>query len=129
MNKQFKEKNFKKRKFVIKFLPFIISSLGVLPNKSINSFERMIGTVTKSTKGLWCKKLVVEALKGSFMIYVKAKPETLVSNNRRREKEESDDEEIIDEERHIGEEVIESVDEELKVGTINDNEGDALRKT
>jgi hypothetical protein len=114
---------------VTKFLPFIISSLGALPNKSINNFSRMKGSATKNRVGLWCKKLVVKALKGSFMTWVKTKPEALVSNNRRKEREVSDDEEIIDEERHIAEEVIESVDEELKLGTIYDNEGDAERKT
>jgi hypothetical protein len=46
----------------------------------------MIGTATKNTIGLWCKKLRVKALKGSFMIWVKAISETLVSNNRRKEK-------------------------------------------
>jgi hypothetical protein len=50
----------------------------------------MIGTTTKNKVGLWYKKIVVKALKGSFMIWVKAKPETLVSNNRRKEKEASD---------------------------------------
>jgi hypothetical protein len=52
INKQLKEKNLKKKKFVIEFLPFIISSLGALPNKSINSFSRMIGSTTKNTIGL-----------------------------------------------------------------------------
>jgi hypothetical protein len=85
----------------------------------------MKGSATKNTIGLWYKKLVVTGLKGSFMIWVKAKPETLVSNNRRREKEITDAEEIIDEERHIAEEFIESHDEELKLVTIYDNEGDA----
>jgi hypothetical protein len=42
INKQLKKKNFKKKRFAIEFLPFIISSLGALPNKSINSFTRMI---------------------------------------------------------------------------------------
>jgi hypothetical protein len=67
INKQLKEKNFKKRRVVIEFLPFIISSLGALPNKSINIFTRMIGTARKNAIGLWCKKLFVKALKGNFM--------------------------------------------------------------
>jgi hypothetical protein len=124
INKQFKEKNFKKRRLVIEFLPFIISSLGALPNKSINSFTRMTATTTKYTIRLWCKKLVFKALRGSFMIRVKAKPETLVSNNRKKERAISDDEE-----RNIAEEIIESVDEELKLGSIYDNEGDAERRS
>jgi hypothetical protein len=66
----------------VEFIPFIISSLGTPPNKSINGITRIIGTATKNTVGIWCKKLVVRALKGSFMIWVKAKPETLVSNRR-----------------------------------------------
>jgi hypothetical protein len=33
INKQLKEKNFKKKRFVVEFLPFIISSLGALPSK------------------------------------------------------------------------------------------------
>jgi hypothetical protein len=70
---------------MVEFLSFIISSIGALQNKSINNFTRMIGTATKNTVGLCCKKLVVKALKGSFMIWVKAKPETLVSNNRKKQ--------------------------------------------
>jgi hypothetical protein len=89
INKQLKDKNFRRRKFVVKFLPFIISSLGALPNKSINSFTRMIGTAAKNTVGLWCKKLVVKTLKGSFMIWVKAKPETLASNNKKNKTQEN----------------------------------------
>jgi hypothetical protein len=68
INKQLKEKNIKKRKCEIEFLPFIISSLGALPNKSINNFSRMIGAATKNKIGLWCKKLVVKVLKRSFTI-------------------------------------------------------------
>jgi hypothetical protein len=56
INKQLKEKNFKKRRFVIEFLPFIISSLDAVPNKSINSFIRMIGAARKNTVSLWSKK-------------------------------------------------------------------------
>jgi hypothetical protein len=43
----------------------------------------MRGTATKNTFGLWCKKLVVKALKGSFMIWDKASSETFASNNRK----------------------------------------------
>jgi hypothetical protein len=125
---QFRSRKLGKRKFVVEFIPFVISSLGALPNKSVNSFSRMLGSTTKNTVGLWCKKLVVKALKGSSMIWVKANPKTLVSNNRKKEKAVSDYEEIIDEERDIAEEVIESVDEERKLGSIYDNEGDAERK-
>jgi hypothetical protein len=52
----------------------------------------MIGTATKNTVGLWCKKLVVKALKGSFMIWIKANPETLASKNQRKHENSSDDE-------------------------------------
>jgi hypothetical protein len=93
---------------MVEFIPFVISSLGALPNKSINGITRIIGTVTKNTVGIWCKKLVVRALKGSFMIWVKAKPETLASN--RRIKEESDDNDDNEEERSIREKVIEEID-------------------
>jgi shikimate kinase len=123
-----KEKNFKKRRFVIEFLPFIISSFGALPNKSISNFTRMKGIATKKTGGLWCKKLEVKALKESFMIWVKAKPETLVSNNRKKQEKDSDEEEINEEERHIAEKIIELVDDDLKLGTIYENEGDTERK-
>jgi hypothetical protein len=128
INKQLKEKNFKEKRFVVEFLPFIISSLGALRNKSINGFTRMIGTATKNTGGLWCKKLVVKVLKGSFMKSVKAKPETSVSNNRKKQENSSDEEEINEEERHIAEKIIESVEEALKLGQIYENEGDAERK-
>jgi hypothetical protein len=47
INKQLKEKNFRNKRFIVEFLPFIISSLEALPNKSINSFTRMIGTERK----------------------------------------------------------------------------------
>jgi hypothetical protein len=56
------------------------------------------------------------------MIWIKAKPETLVSNNRKKEEVVSDDEEVIEEERNIAEEIIESVDEELKLGSIYENQ-------
>jgi hypothetical protein len=52
--------------------------------------------------------LVVKVLKGSFMIWVKAKPETLASNNKRKHKSDSDDEDNNEEE------IIESVDEEYE---------------
>jgi hypothetical protein len=68
INKQLMCKNFTKKKFAVEFLPFIISSLGALPNKSINNLIRMIGTATKNTVGLWSNILIVKALKGSFMI-------------------------------------------------------------
>jgi hypothetical protein len=65
----------------------------------MNNFTRMIGTATKNTVGLWCKKLVLKELKGSFMIWAKAKPETLASNNRRKHESSSDDENSNEEER------------------------------
>jgi hypothetical protein len=123
-----KDKNFRKKNFVVELLAFIISSLGALPNKSINNFTRMIGTATKNTVGLWCKKLVVKALKGSFMIWDKAKAETLASNNKRKHESSSDDENNNEEERQIAEEIIESTGEELKLESIYENEGDAEPK-
>jgi hypothetical protein len=51
INKQSKDKNFRKENFVVEFLSFIISSLGALPNKSINNFTSMIGIATKNTVG------------------------------------------------------------------------------
>jgi hypothetical protein len=110
-----KYKNLRKKKFEVDFLPFIISSLGVLTNKSINSLTRIIGTATKNTVELWCRKLVIKALKESFMIWVKAKPDTLANNNRRNQESSSDEENDDGEERSIAEEIIESVDEELKL--------------
>jgi hypothetical protein len=47
INKQLKDKNFRKKKFVVEFLSFIISSLKALPNKSINTLTRIIRTATK----------------------------------------------------------------------------------
>jgi hypothetical protein len=123
-----KDKNLRKKRFLVEFLPFIISSLGALPNKSINNFTRMIETATKNTIGLWWKKLVVKGLKGSFMICVKAKPETLASNNKRKHESISDDENNNEEERQIAEEIIESEGEELKLGSIYENEGNIERK-
>jgi hypothetical protein len=126
INTQLINRKLGKRKFMVRFIPFVISSLGALPNKSINSVTRIIGTATKNTVGIWCKKLVVRASKGSFMIWVKAKPETLVSN--RRIKEESDDDDANEEERNIREKVIREIDEELKLGNVCENEGDEERK-
>jgi hypothetical protein len=78
---QFEKLRCSKIKFEVEFLSFIISSLGALRNKSISSLSRMAGVVTKSTIGLWAKRLVVvAAIKGIFMIWVKAKPETLANN-------------------------------------------------
>jgi hypothetical protein len=54
-SKQMKDKNLRKKFFVVKFLSFALSSLGTLPNKSINGLTRMIRTATKNTVGLWCK--------------------------------------------------------------------------
>jgi hypothetical protein len=62
------------------------------------------------------------------MIWVKAKQETLSSNNKRKHESSSDDENNNDEERQIAEEIIESVDEELKLGSIYDNEGEEERR-
>jgi hypothetical protein len=121
INTQLRNRKLGKRKFMVEFIPFVISSLGALPNKSINSVTRIIGTAAKNTVGLWCKQLVVRALKGSFMIWVKGKPETLVSN--RRIKEESDDDDANEEERNIREKVIREIDEELKLGNVCENEG------
>jgi hypothetical protein len=42
INKQLKDKNFRKKKFGVEFLSFVISLLSALPNKSINNFTRMI---------------------------------------------------------------------------------------
>jgi hypothetical protein len=56
-----------------------------MTKNSIASLRKMRGTATKNPIGQWRKKLVVTALKGSFMIWVKAKPETLASNKRRNE--------------------------------------------
>jgi hypothetical protein len=126
INTQLGNRRVGKRKFVVEFVPFVISSLGAIPNKSINSVMRIIGTATKNTVGIWCKKLVVRAIKGSFMIWVKAKPETLVSN--RRIKEETDDDDANEEERDIREKVIMKIDEDLRLGNICENEGDKERK-
>jgi hypothetical protein len=52
INKQLKEKKAGKRKFIIEFIPFIISSLGSLPNKSIYGITKIIGTTTNNTIGL-----------------------------------------------------------------------------
>jgi hypothetical protein len=60
------------------------------------------------------------------MIWVKAKPETLVSN--RRIKDETDDDDANEEERDIREKVIMEIDEELRLGNICENEGDKERK-
>jgi hypothetical protein len=53
---------------------------------------------------------------------------TLASNNKRKHESSSNDENNNEEERQIAEEIIESVDEELKIGTIYENEGDAERR-
>jgi hypothetical protein len=86
---------------------------------------RIIGTATKNTVGIWCKNLVVRALKGSFMIWVKAKPETLASNRKKKKEPENENED--EKERYIREKVIEEIDEELKLGSIGENEGDEER--
>jgi hypothetical protein len=62
-----------------------------MPNKTISGVTKIIGTTTKNTVGIWCKKLVVRAIKGSFMIWVKAKPETLANNRRIKEDEDEND--------------------------------------
>jgi hypothetical protein len=82
----------------------------------------MIGTTTKNTVELRCKKLIVKGLKRSFMIWVKAKRERLASSNKRRQESSSDDENNIEEDRQIAEEIYESADEELKLGSIYENE-------
>jgi hypothetical protein len=52
-------KRIEKKRFEVKFLPFVISSLGALPNKSIASLTKIIGTETKNIIGLSAKKLFV----------------------------------------------------------------------
>jgi hypothetical protein len=44
----------------------------------------MTGITTKSTISLWTKRLVIAALKGNFMIWVKTVPETLAANKIKR---------------------------------------------
>jgi dsDNA-specific endonuclease/ATPase MutS2 len=107
LSNQMKDKNLRKKTFEVEFVSFIISSLGALPNKSINSLTKIIGTATKNAIVLWCKKLVVKALKGSFMICVKAKPDTLANNNKKRQEISSDEENEEEEERNTAEEIIE----------------------
>jgi hypothetical protein len=45
-----------------------VSSLGALPNVPARSLSRIIGIATQMTISLWAKRLVMPALKGSFMI-------------------------------------------------------------
>jgi hypothetical protein len=47
------------------------------------------------------------------MIWVKAKPETLVSDSRKKQEDSQDEEEVNEEERRVAEGIIEKVDEEL----------------
>jgi hypothetical protein len=118
---QFDRKRVRNLKFVVEFIPIVISSLGAMPNKTINGITKIIGTATKNTVGIWCKKLVVKAIKGSFMIWVKAKPETLASNRKVKKEEEEDDDPS---EREIREKVIQDIDEDLQMGKIGENEGE-----
>jgi hypothetical protein len=69
----------------------------------------MIETATKNTISLWAKKLVVTELKGSFMIWAKTKPETLVSNKRRKEENDSnsDEEETNEDSGKLAEQIAE----------------------
>jgi hypothetical protein len=75
----------------------------------------MIETATKNRIDLWAKKLIVTALKGSFMIWTKAKAEPLARNKKRKEEKDSDsdEEETNEDAMKIAEKLIEEIDEEL----------------
>jgi hypothetical protein len=76
INKQLKEKNVKKKRLLVVFFAIYYFIIGSVIKQIDQQFTKMIGIATKIAVGLWCKKLVVKALTGSFMIWVKAKPET-----------------------------------------------------
>ncbi|GMO19738.1 MAG: hypothetical protein Ta2E_10790 [Mycoplasmoidaceae bacterium] len=70
ISRNFEEHNTRGRKYVVKFDPIIISSLGAVPNFTIN----ILGTLlecSKSTLNLWAKRLCIDALVGSFGIWMK----------------------------------------------------------
>ncbi|GMO20772.1 MAG: hypothetical protein Ta2E_11960 [Mycoplasmoidaceae bacterium] len=72
INKKFEEVNERGKKYQIKFDPFVVSSLGAMPNASIKVLEKILGC-SKNTTKLSAKRICIDALIGSFGIWRNAK--------------------------------------------------------
>jgi hypothetical protein len=64
--------------FEVVFKTIIVSSLGAIPNFTIRNLNSIIGGCSRSVMNLWAKRLVLAALKGSFLLWIKAAPEIYV---------------------------------------------------
>jgi hypothetical protein len=59
--------------FKVEFRSFIISSLGTIPGDTVSTFKSLIGKCPTSVVNLWMKRMVCDALKGSWLIWIGGK--------------------------------------------------------
>jgi hypothetical protein len=70
LRKGFEERSSDELKFRMEFMPFIISSIGAVPNDTMSSLKALIGKFATSVSDLWMKRIVVQVLKGSCAIWI-----------------------------------------------------------
>jgi hypothetical protein len=63
------------RDFEADFKTITVSSLGAIPNFTLKNLSTIIGSNSKAVMNLWAKRLVLAALKGSFLLWIKAAPQ------------------------------------------------------
>jgi hypothetical protein len=59
--------------FKVEFRSFIISSLGAIPGDTVSTFRSLVGKCPTSVVNLWMKRMVCDALKGSWLIWIGGK--------------------------------------------------------
>ncbi|GMO18297.1 MAG: hypothetical protein Ta2E_09330 [Mycoplasmoidaceae bacterium] len=72
INMELENKSERGKKFQVVFEPIIVSSFGAVPNTTVKALERLL-KCSKYTVHLWAKRMCVDALIGSFGIWIKAK--------------------------------------------------------
>jgi hypothetical protein len=124
---EFNARNTKKKRFEVEFFTVIVSSLGAIPNRTILNLERILGNKCRSVVGLWAKRLVIAAIKGSLKIWLKG-GNIFASNmqpNKSWDKMEDEDSnrDMTPDERLLAKRNLKDLnEEEPKFGIIVDNE-------
>jgi hypothetical protein len=71
LNSQLKNIKNDKVKYRAEFRTIVVSSLGAVPNFTINNLSAIIGCNGRSVMQLWAKRMVMAALKGSFILWLR----------------------------------------------------------
>jgi hypothetical protein len=71
LNSQLKNVKNDKIKYIAEFRTIVVSSLGAIPNFTINNLSAIIGCNGRSVMQLWAKRMVMAALKGSFILWLR----------------------------------------------------------